>query len=201
MKQQIPDEKCRRCHKITETIEHITSACTNLAQIEYTTRHDNVCKIIHKALAEKHNLIENTNPWYKYKPQTVTENEHTKLYWNRDIHTDHTITHNRPDITLTDKKTKTTYLIDISIPNTYNLQQKHAEKITKYIPLAEEIQQIWHQNKVVIVPIIISATGIIPKQLHEGIRTLNLNPNIYINIQKTVIINTCTLVRRFLNAQ
>jgi hypothetical protein len=73
------------------------------------------------------------------------------------------------------------------------------EKIQNYLPLAEEIKSAWKLNSVIIVPIIIFATGVIPKSLHRSIATLHLDPNIYILLQKTVVINTATIVRRFLN--
>jgi ABC-type uncharacterized transport system substrate-binding protein len=88
---------------------------------------------------------------------------------------------------------KTVYLIDVAIQNTPNLEKKYNEKIQNYLPLAEEIKSVWKLNNVTIVPIIISATGVIP------IATLHLDPNIYILLQKTVVINTTTIVRRFLN--
>jgi hypothetical protein len=40
------------------------------------------------------------------------------------------------------------------------------KKIQNYLPLAEEIKSVWKLNSVIIVPIIISATGVIPKSLH-----------------------------------
>jgi hypothetical protein len=49
------------------------------------------------------------------------------------------------------------------------------------------------------IPIIISATGVIPKSLNRSIATLHLDQNIYILLQKTIVINTTTIVRRFLN--
>jgi hypothetical protein len=93
---------------------------------------------------------------------------------------------------------KTVYLIDIAIPNTPNLEKKYHEKIQNYLPLAEEIKSIWKLNNVTIVPIIISATGVIPKSLYRSIATLHLDPDIYILLQKTVGINTTTIVQ-FLN--
>jgi hypothetical protein len=84
------------------------------------------------------------------------------MYWNRDILTDRTIAHNRPDITLINKTKRTVYLIDVAIPNTPNLEKKYNEKIQNYLPLAEEIKSVWKLNSVTIVPIIISATGVIP---------------------------------------
>jgi hypothetical protein len=50
------------------------------------------------------------------------ENERYKLYWDR------TISNNRPDITLTDKVKKKTFLIDIAIPTDHRSQVKYNEK-------------------------------------------------------------------------
>jgi hypothetical protein len=60
-----------------------------------------------------------------------------KLNWNRRIMTDKTIPANRPDVTFTNKKTKTTYLTDIAVPNTQNLAKIITEK-TKQIPRTGE---------------------------------------------------------------
>jgi hypothetical protein len=89
---------------------------------------------------------------------------------------------------------KKVYLIDVAMPNTPNLEKKYNEKIQNYLPRAEEIKSVWKLNSVIIVPIIISATGVIPKSLHRSTATLHLDPNIYILLQKTVVINT-TIVR------
>jgi hypothetical protein len=100
--------------------------------------------------------------------------------------------------TTTTTTKKTVCLIDVAIPSTPNLEKKYNEKIQNYLPLAEEIKSVWKLNSVIVVPIIISATGVIPKSLHQSIATLHLDPYIYILLQKTVI-NTTTIVRRFLN--
>lgn len=199
LKESLETDKCRLCHQTTETIDHVTGGCSVLANKEYTHRHDNVAKHIHQQLALKHKLLDTNTAYYKYKPKNVLENDNAKLYWNRDIITDRTILSNRPDITLTIKSTKTTYLIDISVPNTHNLKQKHTEKIQKYIPLADEIKQMWHQETVRIIPIIISSTGVIPKTLKAALKILELHENTYIPLQKSIVIDTCSMVRRFLN--
>jgi hypothetical protein len=51
-------------------------------------------------------LIETNTPYYKYTPLTILENERYKLYWDRTIITDTTVSDNRPDITLIDKVKK-----------------------------------------------------------------------------------------------
>jgi len=52
------DDTCRRCGKESETIQHITAACEQLAPTEYVKRHDGLAKVIHQKLAEAVNLTE-----------------------------------------------------------------------------------------------------------------------------------------------
>ena len=91
LKQPDTDEPCRRCGKESETIQHITAACEQLAATEYVKRHDGLAKSIHQKLAEAAKLIEDKSPYYKYTPANVLENENIKLYWNRSILTNKTI--------------------------------------------------------------------------------------------------------------
>jgi len=104
LKQPNIDELCRRCGKESETIQHITAACEQLAPTEYLKRHDGLAKIIHQKLAEVSELIEDKIPYYKYTPASVLENDNFQLYWNRSILTDKTIAFNRPNITFSIKK-------------------------------------------------------------------------------------------------
>jgi hypothetical protein len=46
--------------------------------------------------------------------------------------TDKTVSHNHHDITLFEKTNKVFYLIDVSVPNSGNLQTAYAEKMRKY---------------------------------------------------------------------
>jgi hypothetical protein len=46
-------DKCRICGTEGETIEHIISSCTVLAQSEYKKRHDIFAKIIHQKVVWK----------------------------------------------------------------------------------------------------------------------------------------------------
>jgi hypothetical protein len=97
------------------------------------------------------------------------------------------------------QKTKNTFLIDIAIPNMHNLAKTITEKQNKYQELANEVRDIWKQDAVRVVPIVISATGIIPKSLSQSLKRLNLNPSTYIRMQEVVILGTCSIVRNFLN--
>jgi len=97
------------------------------------------------------------------------------------------------------KKTKNTFLIDIAVPNTHNLAKTITDKGKKYQELANEICAMWKQKAAQVIPIVISCTGVIPKSLSQTLTRLNLHPNTYIQLQKSVILGTCSIVRNFLN--
>jgi len=90
-------------------------------------------------------------------------------------------------------------LIDTAVPNTHNVAKTITEKQSKYQELANEICAIWKQNTVQVISIVISSTGVIPKSLSQSLKRLNLHPNAYIQMQKSVILGTCSIVRNFLN--
>ena len=94
--------------------------------------------------------------------------------------------------------TKNTFLIDITVPNTNNLSKSITDTQNKYQELANGICAIWKQNAVQVIPIVISSTGVIPKSLPQSLKRLGLHPNTYIQMQKCVILGTCSIVRNFL---
>jgi hypothetical protein len=102
-------------------------------------------------------------------------------------------------LTLMNEKTKNTLLIDIAVPNTHNLARTLTDKQNKYQELANEICAMWKQTAVQMIPIVISSTGVILKSLSQSLKRLNLHPNTYIQMQKSVILGTCSIVRNFLN--
>jgi hypothetical protein len=155
-------DKCRICGTEGETIEHIISSCTVLAQSAYKKRHDIFAKIIHMNLAVKFNLLKNTQPHYSYTPESCLENDNYKLYFDRTILTDIHIKHNRPDIIILNKQQKQAYLLDIAVPNSHNITQTYNTKINKYLELSVAMRNLWCLEKISILPLIISATGIVP---------------------------------------
>ena len=97
------------------------------------------------------------------------------------------------------KKTKSTFLIDIAVPNTHNLAKTINDKQNKYQELENAICAMWKQNTVQVIPLVISSTGVIPKPLSQSLKRLNLHPNTNIQMQKSVILGTCSIVGNFLN--
>ena len=144
-------------------------------------------------------MIEDKSPYYKYTPASVLENENFKLYWNRSTLTDKTIPFNRTDLTFMNTKTKNIFLMDIAVPNTHNLAKTITDKQNKYQELENEICAMWKQKAAQVIPIVILSTGVIPKSLSQSLTRLNLQPNAYMQLQTSVILGTCSIVRKCLN--
>ena len=83
---------------------------------------------------------------------------------------------------LTVKGAKVAFIIDIAVPSASkhpNMQAPYAEKINKYMPLADGIKCLWKLDKVIIVPIVIGATGEVPKKLFDSLRKLGFRKELY----------------------
>ena len=75
------NSKCRLCGDRDETINHIISKCSKLAQKEYKARHDSVGKMIHWEMCEKFKF-DHIYKWYMHNPAPVLENDRHKLQWD-----------------------------------------------------------------------------------------------------------------------
>lgn len=61
-------DSCRLCHHMPETIQHITSSCSILANSDYLHRHNTAVKIVHQHLATTYKLLDNKRKYFKYYP-------------------------------------------------------------------------------------------------------------------------------------
>ena len=95
--------KCRLCCDRDETINHIISECSKLAQNEYKARHDWVGNVTQWEMCKKFQL-EHTNKWYIHNPAPVLENDSHKLLWDFNMQTDHLIPARRPDLIIIKKQ-------------------------------------------------------------------------------------------------
>ena len=62
------NSKCRLCGDRDETINHIISECSKLAQRGYKARHDSVGKVIQWEMCKKCKF-DHTNKWYMHNPR------------------------------------------------------------------------------------------------------------------------------------
>uniref|UniRef100_A0A8D9A4R9 Uncharacterized protein n=1 Tax=Cacopsylla melanoneura TaxID=428564 RepID=A0A8D9A4R9_9HEMI len=196
------DDRCRICRSSSETIQHITSGCTPMAHTEYLKRHNLTAGILHQNLTCKLELNDAEVPYYNYIPHPVLENNRYKVYWDIPIRTDKTVASNRPDIVLHDKTRKEAYFIDIGHPNDHNLEKTEREKVSKYFELCEEYKAIHKLTKVSVIPVIITATGIVSKNIWKYLNMIHMGDKYMLRtMQKSVILETCRIVRKCLNIQ
>jgi hypothetical protein len=135
-------------------------------------------------LPVKFNLLKDTQPHYTYKPESYLENDNYKLYFDRTVLTDIPIQHNRPDIIILNKQQKQAYLLDIAAPNSHNIIQTYNTKINKYLELSVAMKNLWCLEKNSILPLIISASGIVPQSLFKNLKILDLENTLVVEIQK-----------------
>ncbi len=194
------NEKCRRCRKDPETIHHIAGGCEELAKKEYIERHDNIVKYVHWNLAKENNF-EIPKQWWKWelKEKQILENEEVKILWEVPVRTDKKINANRPDIILINKQEKTVKLIDITVPQDYNIQKKEKVKKDHYQDLKIEVQRLW-KMKTEVVPIVIGCTGVVAKTLKKYVKKISNKINIAV-MQKQAAINTAIIVSSVLSTE
>jgi hypothetical protein len=125
--------------------------------------------------------------------------EFNKLYFDRTVLTDIHIQHNRPDIIILNKQQKQAYLLDIAVPNSHNITQTYNTKINKYLELSVAMRNLWSLEKISILPLIISATGIVPQSLFKNLKILDLGNTLVVEIQKGILLYSCHIVRKLLN--
>jgi hypothetical protein len=132
------------CKQADETISHIVSECSKLAQTEYKSRHDRVATVVHWCLAKKFRFLA-SDQWYQHHVETYIENEKAKLLWDFYVYPDHVIEARRPDmnVVLVRKASKECLVIDIAGPGDVRMERKEDEKIEKYRDLCRELGRLW----------------------------------------------------------
>ena len=97
------NSKCRLCNDRDETINHIISKCSKLAQKEYKARHNWMGKVVPWEMCKKFKF-DYANKWYMHNPAPVLENDTHKLLWDFDIKTDPLISARRTGLIIINQK-------------------------------------------------------------------------------------------------
>ena len=188
------NSKCRLCGDRDETINHIISECSKLAQ-KYKARHYWVGKVIHWEMCKK-SKFDHVNKRYMHNPAPVLENDTHKLLWDFDIQTDHQIPARRPDLIIINKKKRICKIVDFAVPADHRINLKKCAKEDKYLELAGELKKLWNM-KVTIVPIVIGAFSTISKGLLKGQEDFEVGGRLE-TIQLTALLRTAGILRRVL---
>ena len=148
------NSKYKFCGVRDETINHIISECSKLAQKGYKTRHDWVGKVIHweVRMKFKFNLA---NKWYIHNPVAVLENDTYILLWDFDIQTYHLISPRKSDLTVI-KKMENLENCRFCCPASRQNKTEIMRKNDKYLDFSREVKNRLNM-KVTILPIRIGA--------------------------------------------
>ena len=186
---------CRKCKRAPESVQHIVSGCTLLAQKEYKYRHDRVASRLHWELCKENHLEYSVN-WYDHKPESVQENEKVKILWDMTMFTDRKLPHNRPDICVFHKEERKWKFIDIAVPFDINVPNTEQIKVDKYQDLAFEIERI-HHCSVEVLPIVVGALGTVTSKLKVSLESLKME-KVLGSIQMAAVLGSANILRKIL---
>ena len=74
------DPRCRLCAEKVETIDHIVSGCSKLANTEYKMKHDRLGQYLHWNICNHYDMP-TPKHWYEHHRQPVTEGKSATILW------------------------------------------------------------------------------------------------------------------------
>ena len=197
-KKQSMDIRCRVCKEKEESVYHPIGSWPVLAPSMYLRmRHNQVTRILYQELLQK--------PTTESRPPEVTVTDKLELWYDKeDVRTVSRVEENRPDLILWDKEDKTCKIIEVTVPLDSNISAAYMQKESKYIPLIQNLSQLYNQYKYEAVTIVIGAMGAVPKSINQNIEKLSK----YINkekrktliprIQKAALLGTVKILKTVL---
>ena len=209
------DTSCRACRKTTETIEHVISSCPKWLANLYVDRHDSAARNIYYKICQKNGL---TPPHYTQKVLPVQENDSVKLYWNQPVQTKTIIRHNKPDIIVFDKITKTATIIEFAISwftgierqidiktNRYCVNGNWEQDLTLPYPIGDNLLRELQTEgwKTAFLPIVIGATGEVLLGLSDEIKdklgfSSEASNNCIERMQRSAVLGTSRIIKNHL---
>ena len=189
---------CRKCGKFVETVGHLISGCTMLAQKEYRKRHDRMGLRVYWELLVKYGF-ERSEKWYQEVPDPVriTSDRRYEIRWDQTIPTARKLDHNKPDVVMIDHVEKKWILIDFSVPFDGNVAKKEDEKKTNYTELARSVAAE-HNVRTEIIPIVVGALGVVTKDLEEYLKKLEIR-DVIGGLQTAALIGTAAILKKVLS--
>ena len=136
----------RMCSQKQETVTHIMSACSKIAQSLYTARHDKMLRPYYHYLLSTYGFkaeSDHKRPWYQQRsPMPVIENSLAKINWNIEFHMEKKPENNanKVDIAVMDKEKKTWLLIEGTVCGIGLISDRWKTKQDKYRELRAGIR-------------------------------------------------------------
>ena len=171
------NRKCRMCGKQEETSTHILGSCEIFSESLYLKyRHNQVGKIVYQEFLENNGVKNQATAW---KPKEVMKTGDLELWWDKKIHVTNKVEHNRPDLIIWDHKKKECKIIDLSVPlNGKYVTRKETEKVNNYVPLVNELQQMYRDYTYKIIPVVIGTSGTVSLSLKEHLKAVGITSDI-----------------------
>ncbi|PFX20993.1 hypothetical protein AWC38_SpisGene14545 [Stylophora pistillata] len=195
------DVRCRLCGKAPESVAHILSGCSALAQSKYLSRHDAALKVLFYELLYDKGFIDEIPPWYSPdKPKPVYESENVKAYWDVPIFADQQeVRCIRVDARIVNHICKRVVTLEVSCPWVNNRTRKDEEKTLKYGPLRWELRQQFPDYEVKQYNIIMDALVGWSRELDVMLRELagGRSTDVLRKMQRAVLSGTLNIARTF----
>ena len=84
------------------------------------------------------------------------------------------LAHDKPDIVLWRKDDQKCFIIDISVGLDVNIDKNITKKYDNYLLLSSELKRLYPNYEFEVIPIVIGATGLITRHLHEMLTKLKI---------------------------
>ena len=195
------DVKFRMCGKAMESVPHVLSGCSALAQSKCKTSHDAAFSVLFFDLLCDMGLIESAPSWCSPEtPKPEYKNDRASAFWDVPVYAEKTeVRANRIDARVVDKQKKKVLLLEMRCPWMANRKQKEEEKTSKYASLRWEIRQQYPHYKIAQYNIIIDVLGGVSRKTLDSIKELvSVRADmILLDMQKEVISSTLNIARSF----
>ena len=167
------NSKYKLCGDREKMVDHIKSQCSKHAQKDYKTRHDRVGKLTRWELCKKLKF-EHTSKWYTHNPESVLENETSKVLRGFEIQNDLLISARQPDLVIVKKK-KNLETSGVVVLTDHRVKLKENEKGDKHLDLAGELKKQQQKKQQTMERERDGALGTIPKRLVKGLEDMEIS--------------------------
>lgn len=195
---------CRMCGKGQESVMHILSGCSKLAETDYLRRHNKALTILITEVLIKFKFIEQRPSWFspiQIKP--YYDNNLATVWWDipEEFGELRATNAKRPDAKILDKMNRSVTIIEQSIPWISNRETKEIEKQEKYEDVRRNNRIKYKGHTVDQANIIMDGLGGFSPNLRVNIKKIigekRVVEEIIYKMQKVVVSEAAHIARKF----